>query len=67
MPIEISQRNEQAIRFIRGEKIILDADVAALYGVETRSLVQAVNRNRERSPPDLMFRLTDQEVAILRC
>jgi len=57
---------EQAIRLIRGEKVILDADLAALYGVETRVLVQAVKRNRKRFPPDFMFQLTKEEFTVLR-
>jgi len=44
----------------------LDSTLAVLYGVETRALVQAVRRNRERFPDDFMFHLTNQEVAILR-
>jgi hypothetical protein len=63
--LAIANRIEQSIRLIRGEKVILDADVAALYGVETRSLIQAVKRNLERFPSDLMFQLANQEVAIL--
>jgi hypothetical protein len=57
---------ERAIRLIRGEKVILDADLAALYGVETRVLVQAVKRNLERFPPDFMFQLTTEEFKLLR-
>jgi len=57
---------ERAIRLIRGEKVILDADLATLYGVETRVLVQAVKRNLERFPPDFMFQLTTQEFTVLR-
>lgn len=45
---------------------MLDADLAALYGVETRTLVQAVQRNRDRFPDDFMFRLTAEEHADLR-
>jgi hypothetical protein len=45
---------------------MLDVDLAALYGVETRSLVQAIKRNAARFPPDFMFQLTTAEVAILR-
>ncbi len=45
---------------------MLDADLAALYEVETRSLVQAVKRNRERFPADFMFQLTEAEATILR-
>ena len=44
----------------------MDSTLAVLYGVETRALVQAVRRNRERFPDDFMFHLTNQEVAILR-
>ncbi len=59
-------RIERAILFIRGEKVILDADLAALYEVETRALVQAVKRNAERFPPDFMFQLSKEEVDILK-
>ena len=45
---------------------MLDADLAELYGVPTKALVQAVKRNRERFPPDFVFPLTDHEVAVLR-
>src|SRR4029450_3718949 len=41
-------------------------DLAALYGVETRALVQAVKRNAERFPPDFMFQLTEKEAELLR-
>jgi len=51
---------------VRGRKVILDADLAALYGVETRVLLQAVRRNAERYPPDFMFALSNQDVAALR-
>lgn len=54
------------IRTIRGHKVLLDADLAVLYGVATKALVQAVKRNRERFPPDFVFSLTDQEIAALR-
>ena len=56
------QRIEQRIVFIRGHKVILDSDLAELYGVETRALNQAVKRNRERFPEDFMFRLTREEI-----
>lgn len=59
-------RIERAILFIRGEKVILDADLAALYEVETRALVQAVKRNAERFPSDFMFQLSKEEVDILK-
>lgn len=51
-----------AINWIRGEKVILDRDLALLYGVETRALKQAVRRNEERFPKDFMFQLTAEEV-----
>jgi hypothetical protein len=46
---------------IRGEKVMLDADLGNLYGVPTKVLNQAVKRNKERFPDDFMFRLTKQE------
>ena len=46
---------------IRGKKVMLDSDLAALYGVELRSLNQAVKRNIDRFPADFMFQLTDEE------
>ena len=46
---------------IRGQKVMLDRDLAELYGVELRSLNQAVKRNIERFPEDFMFQLTDEE------
>lgn len=49
---------------IRGRKVMLDRDLAELYGVETRSLNQAVKRNIDRFPPDFMFQLTPQELDI---
>ena len=49
------------ILFLRGEKVLLDRDLAELYGVETRVLNQAVKRNERRFPPDFMFRLTEEE------
>jgi len=51
---------------VRGLRVMLDADLAALYGVETRVLVQAVKRNGARFPGDFMFRLTAPEFADLR-
>jgi hypothetical protein len=51
------------IYIIRGQKVMLDFDLAALYGVETRALNQAVKRNIERFPEDFMFRLTSKEWA----
>jgi hypothetical protein len=61
-----AERIEQAILLIRGQKVILSADIARLYGVETRALVQAVKRNRERFPADFMFQLSKREWATLK-
>jgi hypothetical protein len=52
---------ETAIQTLRGERVILDADLARIYGVETRVLNQAVRRNREKFPADFMFRLSRAE------
>jgi hypothetical protein len=49
------------VMLIRGEKVLLDSDLARLYGVEARALNQAVARNRKRFPVDFMFRLTTEE------
>ena len=57
------ERLEKAIFLIRGEKVMLDRDLAELYGVETRTLNQSVRRNLERFPPDFMFELTRDEIA----
>ena len=54
---------ERSILSIRGQRVMLDADLAVLYGVSTRVLNQAVKRNRERFPEDFMFRLTVAEKA----
>ena len=51
---------------LRGQRIMLDADLAALYGVTTKRLNEQVRRNLERFPPDFMFQLINQEVAILK-
>lgn len=53
---------ENKIYEIRGQKVMLDFDLAEMYGVETRVLNQAVRRNMERFPEDFMFRLTNEEV-----
>lgn len=57
---------ERQILLIRGEKVILDADLAKLYGVETKVLVQAVKRNKDRFPSDFMFQLSQVEFSDLR-
>jgi hypothetical protein len=56
------ERIRQAILLVRGLKVMLDRDLAMLYGVETRALNQAVKRNRERFPDDFMFELTREEI-----
>jgi hypothetical protein len=63
LPIE---RIEQKILLIRQQKVLLDADLAQLYGVETRALIQAVKRNAERFPADFAFQLNNQELGQLR-
>src|SRR4030066_1592436 len=63
IPAEVIERK---IYLIRGQKVMLDNDLAKLYKVETRTLIQAVKRNTERFPPDFMFQLTNQEVISLR-
>jgi len=54
------------ILFIRNHKVLLDADLALLYGVQTKVLIQAVKRNLERFPEDFMLQLSDEEFAALR-
>ena len=55
------------IVFLRGEKVLLDRDLAELYGVETGALNRAVKRNAERFPEDFMFQITGEEAELLRC
>ena len=57
-----AERIEKAILLVRGQKVILDRDLAVLYGVETRVLNQAVRRNIKRFPPDFMLELTREEI-----
>jgi hypothetical protein len=54
------------IRCVREQRVILDSDLAGLYEVQTRALVQAVKRNAERFPGDFLFQLTLEETAALR-
>ena len=54
---------ERRILLLRGQKVMLDIDLAELYGVQTKALNQAVKRNKDRFPPDFMFRLTKKEKA----
>ena len=55
----------QLVFFVRGEKVMLDADLARLYGVTTGNLNKAVKRNQGRFPGDFMFQLTDKETQSL--
>jgi len=64
IPIERIQR---AIYLIRGENVMLDSDLAALYGVSTKILNRAVKRNTNRFPDDFMVQLTTEELDALRC
>jgi hypothetical protein len=61
-----AERIEHAILILRGQKVMLDAELAAMYGVDTRELVQAVKRNIDRFPGDFMFQLTAGEFELLR-
>ena len=62
-----SAKIEKAIYLIRGEKVMLDRDLASLYEVETGALNRAVKRNLQRFPADFMFQLTTEEADSLRC
>ena len=62
IPVE---RIERAILLIRGHKVMLDRDLATLYGVKAIALRQQVSRNEARFPPDFMFRLTQEEAEAL--
>jgi len=63
IPVE---RIQNSILIVRGQKVMLDRDLAEIYGVETRALIQAMNRNIERFPQDFMFQLTHEEFENLR-
>lgn len=62
-PVQLIERR---IYLIRGQKVMLDFDLAELYGVPTRQLNQQVTRNKKRFPEDFMFRLTKEEAEFLR-
>lgn len=61
-----TERIVNSIVLIRSHKVMLDSDLAALYGVETGALTRAVRRNIDRFPPDFMFQLTKQEFEVLK-
>ena len=58
----LSDRVQQSIVLLRGDRVKLDRDLATLYGVETRALVQAVKRNQRQFPPDFMFQLSNAQL-----
>ena len=64
--MEIIRSIQNRIYEIRGERVMLDKDLAALYETETKALNQAVKRNLKRFPPDFMFQLTKEEYESLR-
>ena len=61
-----AERIEKSILLIRGQKVMLDRDLAELYGVETKQLKRVVRRNIDRFPSDFMFELTKEEYNSLR-
>jgi hypothetical protein len=64
--IVLVEQVQSKILFLRGQKVILDCDLAALYGVPTKRLNEQIRRNHERFPPDFMFQLTAEEAGLLR-
>ena len=64
VPVE---RIASKIYLIRGQKVMIDRDLAELYGVETGALNRAVKRNADRFPEDFMFQITEGEAEFLRC
>ena len=62
-PIDLSDEIKQRLVTVRGQLSLLDRDVAALYGVETKALNQAVKRNAERFPAGYVFQLNDEELS----
>ena len=68
MPDEVllSEQIRSRIYFIRGQRVMLDRDLAELYRIETKTFNQAVKRNKKRFPPDFMFELNKEEYHFLR-
>jgi len=66
MTITPADKIQRSIATVRTMRVMLDEDLAALYGVETKNLVRAVKRNRTRFPEDFMFQLTEKEFRDLR-
>lgn len=65
-PLPMQSRIGSRILVLRQQRVMLDADLAELYGVPTKVLIQAVKRNQERFPADFMFQLENQDVTALR-
>jgi hypothetical protein len=65
-PIVTAETIERKIYLVHGQKVMLDSDLAELYGVPTKALVQAVKRNQKRFPKDFMFQMENQDVINLR-
>lgn len=63
----ISGNIEKSIYLIRGQRVMIDSDLAKLYAVETKTLNRQVKRNIKRFPPDFMFQLSSQEATNLKC
>lgn len=66
LPAAPTEHIEECIYTVRGQRVMLDADLAEVYGVLTRNLNKAVKRNADRFPDDFVFQLTAQEVANLK-
>jgi hypothetical protein len=66
MEIPSQKQIEKSILVIRGHKVLLDSDMAQIYGVTTKRLNEQVQRNKERFPVDFMFQLTEEEFAIFK-
>jgi len=66
LPAPQMERLEERIYTVRGQRVMLDSDLAEVYGILTRNLNKAVKRNRDRFPDDFVFLLTRQEVANLK-
>ncbi len=64
--IVLRERIEQKIHFLRGQKVILSSDLALLYSVPVKALVQAVKRNEARFPEDFLFQLNSEEMKSLK-
>jgi hypothetical protein len=65
-PVVVIEEDEPTILSIRGHKVMLDKDLALMYGVETRTLNQAIQRNKSRFPTDFLFQLTTAEFEVLK-